>query len=306
MKELYEDIHQSVTWDSVEVIEKGWSEDIKFHIRSKEGSELLLRVSDISKYESKKKEFECMQQVAGMNFLMSRPIEFGVCNKGQSVYSLLTWLEGEAAETALPKLSKLEQYELGVCAGEYLQQIHQIPAPKSQPDWSDYFNRKMDRKIENYNTCVIHFREADQMVDFIDSNRSLLINRPQTFQHGDYHVGNMIISQSGHLGIIDFNRFDYGDPWEEFNRITWCVGVSPEFASGYINGYFSNDVPELFFKLMAVYIAANQISSIPWAIPFGEEEVKVMVEQTKAVWHWYDGFEKWFPKWHILTPRALI
>ncbi|MEK3769068.1 hypothetical protein MKY14_10950 [Paenibacillus sp. FSL R5-0887] len=28
------------------------------------------------------------------------------------------------------------------------------------------------------------------------------------------------------------DRFDYGDPWEEFNRIPWCALTSPEFASG--------------------------------------------------------------------------
>lgn len=53
----------------------------------------------------------------------------------------------------------------------------------------------------------------------MESNRYLLEGRPQTFQHGDYHVGNMIITKSRELGIIDLNRFDYGDPWEEFNRI---------------------------------------------------------------------------------------
>lgn len=29
----------------------------------------------------------------------------------------------------------------------------------------------------------------------------------------------MIISPEGKLSIIDFNRNDYGDPWEEVNRI---------------------------------------------------------------------------------------
>lgn len=52
-----------------------------------------------------------------------------------------------------------------------------------------------------------------------DINYELLNGRTQSYQHGDYHVGNMIISPDNALSIIDFNRSDFGDPWEEFNRI---------------------------------------------------------------------------------------
>lgn len=36
--------------------------------------------------------------------LMSRPVKFGICNNGHSVYSLLTWVNGEDAEIKLLKL----------------------------------------------------------------------------------------------------------------------------------------------------------------------------------------------------------
>jgi len=80
----------------------------------------------------------------------------------------------------------------------------------------------------------------------------LLKNRPQVFHHGDYHIGNMLLTPDESVAIIDLNRMDTGDPWEEFNRIVWCSAVSPYFASGIINGYFNHQVPEEFFKLLAV------------------------------------------------------
>ena len=46
--------------------------------------------------------------------------------------------------------------------------------------------------------------------------------------------------------MIDFDRFDFGDPWEEFNRIVWSAQVSTPFASGMIDGYFDNEVPDYF------------------------------------------------------------
>lgn len=78
--------------------------------------------------------------------------------------------------------------------------------------------------------------------------------------------------------IIDFDRYDFGDPWEEFNRIVWSAQASPIFASGIINGYFDNEVPHEFWKLLALYIGSNMLSSIPWAIPFGEGEVHTMLK----------------------------
>ena len=104
-----------------------------------------------------------------------------------------------------------------------------------------------------------------EVITYIEENRYLLSNRPQCFQHGDYHIGNMML-EDGSLIIIDFDRYDYGDPWEEFNRIVWCAKVSPIFASGLVNGYFDHKVPYEFWRLLALYISSNMLSSIPWAI----------------------------------------
>ena len=297
--DIFNEISGSNNWSIVKLTDKGWSNDKKYYIKTVGDEELLLRVSDISQYENKKKEFESLKLLINTNILMSIPIDFGICNNGKSVYSLLTWINGEDAEIVLPQLEDKEQYYLGIKAGMFLKQIHTIPAPKKIFSWAERFNRKIDIKISNYKSCEIKFNGAEEMIEYIEQNRSLLINRPQSFQHGDYHVGNMVITPEKELGIIDFNRMDYGDPWEEFNRITFSVSVSPIFASGYINGYFDNEVPDLFFKLMALYIATNQLSSIPWAIPFGEEEVDTMLKQAENIMKWYDNFKTYMPTWYI-------
>ncbi|MDQ1254881.1 MAG: hypothetical protein QG646_4151 [Euryarchaeota archaeon] len=299
MIKICNEIPGSSKWQIVKAINKGWSNDQKYYIQTTDGRELLLRTSDISQYENKKREFEAIKQLDDIDILISRPIDFGICDNNQSVYSLLTWIKGEDAETVLPMLSHNEQYELGVKAGEVLKTIHQISAPKDQVSWPELFNRKINRNIANYRACGIHLKGEDKILEYIEQNRHLLENRPQSFQHGDYHVGNMIITKSGTLGIIDFNRLDYGDPWEEFNRITWCANISAAFASGRINGYFHHDVPDLFFKLMALYIASNQLSSIPWTIQFGQEEVSNMIGLNKNILEWYDEFDTYIPKWYI-------
>jgi len=119
----------------------------------------------------------------------------------------------------------------------------------------------------------------------------------------------MVLDGKETLGIIDFDRADYGDPWEEFNRITWCAAASRYFAAGRIDGYFNGDVPENFWKLFLLYISINLIGSIPWAIPFGEGEVAVMIRTARDVLSWFDegmDAEIPIPNWYSRREEELI
>ena len=281
-----------------EVINKGWSSDQKYCVTNENGTRYLLRVSDEKYYDAKKIEFQNMQRIASLGVPICQPIEFGRCAQG--VYSIQSWIDGEDAEQVIPRYPETQQYLYGVEAGKILAKIHTIPAPKTQEDWESRFNRKMDTKIDKYLACPIHYENGQAFSDYINHNRHLLKGRPQTYQHGDYHIGNMMIDRNGKLFVIDFNRSDYGDPWEEFNRIVWCAQQSPYFATGMVDGYFEGTVPIEFWKLLALYISSNTLSSIYWAIPFGEDEVKIMQNQAEEVLTWYDGMHCVVPRWYII------
>ncbi len=283
----------------IEPVDKGWSSDKKYYIETVDGKRLLLRVADISHYDGKKTELEMMKQVASLGVPMSQPLDFGICNNGKYVYSLFTWCDGEDARVVLPQLTETEQYELGIKSGKILRLIHSIPAPIEQEKWDVFFNRKANDKIEKYKSCGIKIEGGDKIIDYIENNRCLLSDRPQCYQHGDYHVGNMIISSDNTLSIIDFNRHDFGDPWEEFNRIVWSAAVSPHFATGQLNGYFNGKPPIEFFKLLAFYISSNTLSSIYWAITFGENEIATMKNQAKDVLSWFDNMNNLVPTWYL-------
>ena len=280
-----------------EPINKGWSSDKKYCVTDENGTRYLLRVSDIAQHDTKQSEFNMMKQVASFGVPMCQPIEFGVCDEG--VYSIQSWIDGEDAEEIIPVLSDTEQYVYGLEAGRILKRIHSIPAPATQEDWEVWFNRKMDYKIKKYGECPIKYENGQAFIDYINENRHLLKGRPQTYQHGDYHIGNMMIGRDGKLYIIDFNRNDYGDPWEDIKAITWDVEASQMFASGRINGYFDSDVPEEFWRIFALYISCGILSSLPWAIPFGEEQIQVMVNQAKEVLSWYDNMRNPVPTWYF-------
>lgn len=280
---------------------KGWSGDKKFCVTDSGGVKYLLRISPAGQYDRKKSGFEMMRRVAALGVPMCQPIEFGCC--GDGVYSLQSWIDGCGAEEMIPALSGAEQYAYGLEAGTILKQINAVPAPPTQEEWEIRFNRKIDSKTGAYNGCPIKHPNGRAFIDYINENRRLLKDRPQCYQHGDYHIGNMMIDREGKLQIIDFDRDDFGDPWEEFNRIVWCAQSSPLFASGMVNGYFDGDVPMIFWRLLALYIASNTLSSIPWAIPFGQAEIDTMQNQAEEVLRWYDNMQSSVPTWYTNSRR---
>ena len=281
---------------SKEPICKGWSGDKKYHIQDEQEHSYLLRISPLEKHEKRLTQFRRMEQVAALGIPMCLPLEFGTCEEG--VYAIHSWIDGRDAEEVIPTLVPDMQYAYGQDAGSILKKMHTLPAAADAEPWSLRFNRKIDRKIAAYENCSLKYDGGEAFLAHIARSRHLLSDRPQTYQHGDYHIGNMMLDRNGLLTVIDFDRDDCGDPWEEFNRIVWCAQKAPRFAAGMVDGYFDGCVPAEFWDLLALYICSNTLSSLPWAIPFGEKEIQTMRSQAQEVLQWYEQMQTTVPTWY--------
>lgn len=287
-------------YDSIirkEPVEKGWSGDQKYCAATEDGRKYLLRISPIGRLEQRKRNFTRMQHWAALGIPMCLPVEFGTCEAG--CYSIQSWIEGADAEEYIPTLPLRQQYIYGLDAGQIARRMHTLPVPADVSGWADRYGQKIDRKLEMYQACPLKYDKEELFLAFLAQNRHLIKNRPQCFQHGDYHIGNMMVDTAGQLVIIDFEKEDYGDPWEEFNRIVWCAQASPAFASGLVDGYFDGSVPMDFWKLLALYISTNTLSSLPWAIPFGDTEIHTMQNQANQVLAWYSDMQNPVPAWYV-------
>jgi len=276
-------------------LKKGWADDQKYYVVDEAGARHLLRISPMEKYDYQMKCFLNLQKIDVMGLPICRPEAFGRSPEG--VYTMLSWIDGKDAEVVVPELPAEEQYALGVKAGQILKRIHTIPANPGHDIFEVRFSRKVDRKINDYREGSVKYAGGETFIAYIEAHRDLVKGRPQCFQHGDYHINNMMI-EDGEIRIIDFDRYDFGDPWEEFQRIPWTAKVSPVFATGMVDGYFDGEVPAEFWPLLALYTCANTLATAAWAVPYGEEEIVRVTDLADKVYAWYEGMTRVIPTWY--------
>lgn len=280
-----------------EKITKGMSGDDKYRVEQ-DGKACLLRVADIGEYDTKKREYEHLLHLNAVGLPVPECLAFGKTGDGAAVYMLLSWIEGEEAETVLPQMDAGQQHAYGRQAGQILRQIHaHSPTVDASEDWYERYFEVIEPRLAAYRREGIPFEGSESVLQFIEDNRHLLKTRPLCRHHGDYHMGNLIIC-SDKLWVIDWQTVDFeniGDPWYEFNRL----GTEhPAFAKGQIDGYFADAVPEEFWRLFALYFATSAITSIVWAKHWAPEELENIMSLNRSVVEMFDQMRSPIPKWY--------
>ena len=292
------DIPAYPSFAKIEPVTKGWSRDEKYYIEAAYGKHLFLRVTDTAEHDRLHAEYDLLKRAAACSVPTSRPVDFGVCNEGKSIYTLTTWIDGDDAEKVMPTLSEAEQCMLGVRAGELLRKIHSITAPEDLSDWAERYFATMKVRFEAYHRRNIRFEGDTFVINYLESNRNLLNHRPVCQLHGDFHPGNLIIGPGGALSVVDWAAFDFGgfgDPWQDFKSLE----DYPHFTFGQLRGYFGGEPPIAFWKLYAYYTAAAALTSIVWATHYGQELVNEKLELNRNVLVWFDNMRNPVPTWFL-------
>ena len=276
-----------------ELISKGYSEEVKYKVIA--DKKYFLKISPLSFIKIKQLE---LNYISDLKNEMKFPKLIEIKYKSDSILSLYEWIDGVDFREYVIQLTDKELYQYGIQAGEFLKKIHSIYIEEYSDNWEEYYIKKSMKKIDSFRKVNIKFPEIETFIDYIVTHQYLLQDRPISLCHGDYHVGNMMIElETKKLVIIDFGSLEIGDPMEEFNRMIWNAQLSEEFATGFVNGYFEGEqIPDIFWKLMAYYMACDVVGSIPWAINFGDNQLEIMFKRAKLVLDWFDDFKRVIPK----------
>ncbi|HEM4261594.1 aminoglycoside phosphotransferase family protein [Streptococcus suis] len=276
---------------------KGWSTDQKYKVQLEDGRFGLLRIAERPAYEAKRLEFQLIENLFGLSLPVAEPLRFWADDL--SVYTLYEWVEGQDMNEVASDLSDSVLYDLGCQSGQFLRTLHALPIDQSQRDWNSFYQAKIDNKLAAYQAASHSYPNGQAMIDFVQANRHLLEGRPIAYHHGDFHTGNFLLGADGKLKILDFDRYDIGDPWEEFNRLIFTADLSPSFARGQVDAYFDGAIPEEFWRLMALYVTVNSLGALSWAEQVDSEQIPLMKLQAQKISEWYEYFNHHLPKWYM-------
>ncbi|WP_054709348.1 phosphotransferase [Bacillus sp. JCM 19041] len=287
--------------DCQEVVEikKGFSFDEKYLITMQDRNrKLLLRMFRLEEVALKKEEYTILEKMQDYHITCSRPIAFGEI--GDRGYMITSYIEGEDAEEVIQTYSDEEQYVIGFEAGRELRKMHQLPAPSDLASWYSRKVKKHQNYLDAYATCGVKVKQDDKIMNFINENIDLMKQRPNVFQHDDFHLGNLIIQHKTFAGVIDFNRYDWGDPIHEFLKIgIFSRQVSVPFSIGQIKGYFDNQEPDdLFWRLYSLYLAMCVFSTVVWTLKTHPNNMDEMLEKVYMYLEDHEYFSNIKPKWY--------
>ncbi|HDR6390129.1 phosphotransferase [Bacillus cereus] len=286
--------------DAVDIkeISKGFSPDKKYIIMSANNEKYLFRTGDIKEYERKKIEFQILNEMVKCNVQAQRPIEIGILEEEGVCYSIFSYLEGEDAKRLLSTYSPKEQYDIGIEAGKDLAKMHTLEAPKNILPWYERAMKKHRKYLEAYKTYGIKIENDDKIIKFIDENEMYVKDRPNRFQHDDFHLENIIVRDGRYVGVVDFNGYDWGDPLHDFVKIAlFARDISIPYSIGQIEGYFNERIPEEFWKLYAVYVGMTVFSSVVWTLRAAPHMLEDTLERLHIVLEDHKNFELSKPIW---------
>jgi len=209
----------------------------------------------------------------------------GKCDDLQVCYYVLSYIEGSDAEEGLIDYSRDVQYDIGVEAGRDLRKMHQYEASVEIGPWYERVIKKHRAYAEAYKTVGVTVKHADRILEFIEGREHYIRNRPNRFQHDDFHVANIIVNDGNYAGVIDFNRYDWGDPLHDFLKVGFFSSqISVPFSVGQLHGYFqSESISDHFWDLYSVYVAMTVFSSVIWSMRVAPDTIDNMMERINRV-----------------------
>ncbi|KAM9984034.1 hypothetical protein ACTFIY_000764 [Dictyostelium cf. discoideum] len=298
----------------------------------------LLRISESNLFKEKNIEFSMIKIFNSvllndnghekLEVEMSKPIEIGLCNKEKNVWMLLTWIEGEDFNDSIFNESIENQYRLGLNAGKLLKRFHLIPLSSitndnnndttTQPPPPPIINGdRLEKRLEVISrfekdiNCKFRFENDQCIIDYCKLNLEKVVkinenlqNSKLVLKHNDFHFGNMILIKNNNgnskLGIIDFNRSQFGYGYQEFQKIQFFnVELSIPFCVGQIDGYFNNKAPPSdFWYSFTTFVATSCLGAIVWAESINDHQIELMKERCKIILNHFDNFNLIIPKWY--------
>lgn len=278
---------------STEIIDKGFSVDKKILVNEK----YLIRVISLDRVERFKKVLE-FQRKFYKTALCQKPIDLIVDeNNG---YYITEYIPGKNGLEVIETYTDEKQRELGIIAGKELSKIHK-EFKVEDFDVKEYLDTYLKNKIKVAIERDVKrdLPEIFDMIEVVKNNIHHLYQLEGILSHSDYHLFNMIFDDGEYKGVIDFERFRVGILLTDFrNNTPHNSDVSPQFASGIIDGYLDEIPVENFFLMYNIHDLLLCIAAIPWIKEFNPENLDEDIRKIRLMYSQKDKLDQ-APPWYV-------
>lgn len=277
-------------------IEKGFSAETKVKLTTAQG-EFLARLAPLSAYQGKAAEFTLMQQLYEKGVQCNRPIVLLQDETAAMICSLFSYVPGVDAEEHIATYPTATQYQVGLDAGCDLKRINSLS--RATNTWKARKWQKHERYVARYFQQAYRLKNDKEILRFIETHYDFTEADRDYLQHDDFHLGNIVLYNQRYGGVVDFGRYDWGDPLHEFVKLEWFTWpVSEAFARGQVMGYFGKQqLDDATCLQLAVYIAMSIFSTLVWTLSSHPHIWPETERHLQSILTRFDDFEVIRPQW---------
>ena len=239
----------------------GLSRDNKYYVKSSKGQEMILVLGNASAQYRMKESINWIKYLEACDLPTNRLLDFGTYDSGQGYYMILSWIPGTNAQELLKSGSPQICSLLGKKSGELLRKIHDVPAGFKVP-YRATLSEEIGACIAEYSEDDVLFKKypaTEIFIRFLDNNKDFFSESIEPkLLHGDFHSKNIIFSE-GRASVIDWVYGTAGNPIEDFVRNIISAESSKHYAAALIDSYYNNNIPEEFWRALAIYTAIHEL-----------------------------------------------
>lgn len=220
---------------------------VKKYIIEKDNQEYLLRLYDARFMSSRYLAFRNMKVLFDNNVPVPRVYEYGILPDNIHGYAILEWVKGISLEELL--VDEESEVFYGKEASLELIKMHSILGIESKNIQEKYMNTILKR-ISKLKKLGVNF-DFELIEEFVYNYSNVLKNCPTSIIHGDYHPGNIVVSNDKQYFIdLDVCQNDFA--WNDLSANS-CNMDYPLFYTSLIYSYFNGNIPENFWMVYNLY-----------------------------------------------------
>ena len=249
----------------------------------------ILNLFPFGKFSKISKIFDCLNKLSEKFSNISYE-DIGILND-KFCYRIIPFIIDEKNN-----LSEEESYYIGFRIGKFIFEYHRSFQGCDCGRWNKHYNYRINKFLHKYGLGQFRGNFDYVLLDFLDRNRYCLKDRICTTIIGINGLEDIKITKDGKFQIIEEYKILRSDSYFEFRNMNLYFNNS-NLLTGIVDGYFNNNVPRMFFKLLGVYTIIENLYDI--FVEDREIDDEIINEKIMKINDIYDGFSSIYPIWYL-------